>query len=268
MQHKTQQILLEASSLEVGESSTVTRCPSCGGGRTREASFSVSRIDEGVLYNCYRASCQYAGFIPTKAALVTPKKVRESKQKPYIKSTSALSEEVLEFLTNKFELTPEDMEYAGWRYGDEDGRIIMPVRNALGYDIGCVARDYDPHTTCKALAYPDGTGSPWLAYFERSSSSWIVLVEDIVSALKISKLCPAVALMGTSLNDTEAIDIASRFPNVLVWLDKDAIKQAYKLLEKYKLMFGNFIVHHGSNLDPKDTKLVDIESILKQYKVV
>lgn len=264
----TQQILLEASSLEIGESSDVTLCPVCGGGRTKELSFSVSRIAEGVLYNCYRASCQYSGFIPTKTALITPKKVRESKHRPYTKATCSLNEEVLKFLTNKFELTEEDMSWAGWQYGDEDGRIIMPVRNALGYDIGCVARSYSPHTTCKALAYPNGTGSPWLAYFERHESSWVVLVEDIVSALKISKVCPAVALLGTNLSDDKAIDIALRYSNVLVWLDKDAISAAYKMLEKYRLMFRNFIVHHGSNLDPKDTKLVDIEYILKQYKVV
>lgn len=263
-------ILEEASSLEPGASRGGLLCPKCLGGRTKERSFGVTRERFGVLYNCHRASCSFRGFVATAAwasDYQPPEKVR-TKRKPYTKPMVPLCEEEYEFFRDKFELTKEQIDWAGWKSGPEDGRILMPVRNSNGYDIGLTARSYDPNANKKSIAYPDGTDDVWMAYYLANQGDTVVLVEDQVSALKLSQFVPAIALLGTNFNDDKAVDVASSFSNVLAWPDADALDKGFSWVKKYKLMFRNFVVHTGSKTDPKDTRLEDIYNILYNYNII
>lgn len=263
------EVLAEAAGLAPGQSVSSLVCPKCGGGRSKEASFGVTRVESGVLYNCHRDSCGFRGFIPTAPWASEYNEVKPKKKiKPYSKSTAALGPEVLEFLNNRFELNEEVISKAGWRLGLDDGRVIMPVRNRRGYDIGVTARSYDPKITKKSIAYPNGNDEPWMAWYNFRGGKTVVLVEDQVSAVKIAQFAPSVALLGTGLNDEKVVELASSFANVILWLDADAIATAFSHQKKYKLMFGNFYVFSGSKTDPKDTSIEVIKSILSNYKVV
>ena len=264
------EILSIAEGLAVGDSLAGLVCPKCKGGRSGEVSFGVTRERHGVLFNCHRNSCSYRGFVATAgwSSDYQSSGERSTKHRPYTKPTVSLGEEEYEFFRERFELTPELIDYAGWRLNPEDGRVVMPVRNSNGYDIGCTARSYSPTTTKKSIAYPDDTKRPWLCYYNQVPDSTAVIVEDQVSALKLSQFLPAVALLGTGLNEQKAVDIASSFTNVFWWLDADAAETAYKHRENFNLMFGNFIVFSGSKTDPKDTSLVNINNILIKYKLI
>lgn len=64
-------------------------------------------------------------------------------------------------------------------------------------------------------------------------SEKLVLTEDIVSAIKVSRQCSAMPLFGTNMPLEHATTLSKRFSELVVWLDPDmkatSIKQALKL---------------------------------------
>jgi len=61
-----------------------------------------------------------------------------------------------------------------------------------------------------------------------------IIVEDVVSALKLSKFCVGIALLGTNLLQSH-IDVIKKYKKVGVALDKDATKKALKLADDLSL---------------------------------
>jgi hypothetical protein len=90
-----------------------------------------------------------------------------------------------------------------------------------------------------------------------------VIVEDPISALKVSRHCPTVPLFGAHLPE-DWMRSMTRFPfaNLIFWLDEDKAKQAltYALMLK-NLFHTNIIV---SKKDPKDYTDVAIREFIKE----
>ena len=74
------------------------------------------------------------------------------------------------------------------------------------------------------------SGYPFVA----GKSDTAILVEDVVSALTISKYCTGIALLGTNLLQTH-IDVLKNYKKVGIALDKDASKKAVKILDDLAL---------------------------------
>jgi hypothetical protein len=112
---------------------------------------------------------------------------------------------------------------------------------------------------------------PFSLYLPRNRRSgdmkkeWVCIVEDIISCEKINKLTPAVALMGTHMNDRQAHVIASHYPNGIIMLDPDALVKSATIHSKYKGVFSHFRIVSLTD-DPKDTPLETIEKVLRSVK--
>jgi hypothetical protein len=122
-----------------------------------------------------------------------------------------------------------------------------------------VDRDFSGRRNLKAIAY-------WFndvvkLYFTPVSGEECVIVEDIPSAIKASRLKPAVALMGTHLNDKQANLIRSLYSKVIFALDEDATNKSVKLANKYRLYFDEVAVLPLAK-DIKDTSYEELENIL------
>ena len=70
--------------------------------------------------------------------------------------------------------------------------------------------------------------------FITGKSDTAIVVEDVVSALTISKYCTGIALLGTNLLQTH-IDVLKNYKKVGIALDKDASKKAVKILDDLAL---------------------------------
>jgi hypothetical protein len=85
-------------------------------------------------------------------------------------------------------------------------------------------------------------------------SDKLVCVEDILSAVKISRLSPdwcALPLLGCSISDDWIQRLSGRFKSVVIWLDRDKAKDALKVARNLKQRgFNASIV--VSPLDPKE----------------
>lgn len=101
----------------------------------------------------------------------------------------------------------------------------------------------------------------------------IVLVEDLISAIRLSKLTAAIPMWGSTISSEIAVRLSKSFSRVCIWLDKDKTAYAETRAKSLKFLFETVDVIH-SECDPKeynDETLLEFlnfhDIILRQGKV-
>lgn len=273
------EIELEALHLAVGESETDLLCPFCGGGRSGERKFGITRIDTGLLYNCYRNSCTDGrGFIATRGDLLQGSlPVAKSKWKgPYRGEFRKLTRRDREYIADRFDLHNPYLDFIGT---NELDHYVLEVKTMDGYVRGYVVRrgcwSGDPpcnRTAAtsgpKSRAYTNTDGGlllSWHSPSERDAryTGRIVVVEDQISAAKVAQAgYTGVALTGSYISEDKVKEIARYKPTELVIaLDADATGEAFKAARRWGLAFRAVRVLQLQK-DIKDMKRDDVVNLL------
>lgn len=97
------------------------------------------------------------------------------------------------------------------------------------------------------------------------NSDTVVLVEDYISALKVSRVAPAVPLFGSFCSLEVAARLAKRFSTCLLWLDRDkakeSLRQALRLSPYFKVCRSVI-----TDLDPKFYNKQEIEDYVQSRR--
>lgn len=274
------EIELEAIGLDIGESVGDLECPFCGGGRSGERKFGITRIDTGLLYNCYRSSCPDGrGFIATRGDLLSgPKPATASKWKgPYRGEFRPIKRGDREYFEARFDLRDPYLDFIGV---NESGHYVLEVKTMDGYVRGYVVRrgcwSGDPPCNRnratsgpKSRAYSNNPDDVLLSWHSPTvnDARWtgqIIVVEDQISAAKVAQAgYTGVALTGSYLGEDKVKEIARYKPSKLVIaLDADATGEAFKAARKWGLAFPVMQVLPLQK-DIKDMKREDVKELLK-----
>jgi hypothetical protein len=261
-----QAVKLLAENLSVGEDTGFIDCPFCQA--PHEQKFSITRIDNGLLYNCFRASCGAAGFVGTGYwEAEKGERPVKPKRRPYTHPLFELLQEDENFFADTWSIMPR-----GYMVTDQD-EFALPILGPTGYRKGWVIRQplwkgrnchrHGVPGKPKALTYKDEPEHSRLSWGQKSldEQAHIVIVEDILSAWKVSQYSTAigVALNGADMGYEEVKEIGSTRPlAVSIWLDPDATNQAYKIQSKWGLSF-NLCSIITSEKDPKDISPEEIK---------
>ena len=252
---KLEYVKMEGLSLDVGETTQV-ECPSCGRDK-----LSITRDDEGLLFNCWRPSCSFRGMIGTIGALykATDQDVTKKIFKPnqYTGETEAISEDFYADFLSKYEIPLE--VYKRYGVGRIKGRfgIVFPLRNHFGLIFGHSTKFWDQSQ--KSIHYLFKEYKPPTDFGVGRDTGVAVLVEDKLSALKIDAITTVkpVALLGTHFSDERVRQLKKAgIDHVILWLDPDAREKAVSIRNKWGLFFSTFKVIFTDH-DPKDTPSTD-----------
>lgn len=246
-------VQLMASALEEGEK-TREVCPFCNGGSSGEKSLNVTVKDGLILYNCHRASCPDGhGAIGEGIRVVrTTRKEKPSRVKPYTGELAPLPEEWEDYLEKKIGWTPWHMGQGRPMLAVGEHRVAFPIFSPMGVRRGWVLRSYEPYERLKALTRMD-VDEPHLSFYRPNNSPHVVVVEDIPSAVRVARYADCVALCGSGANADYMGEIQAFYKRIVWALDPDAIQQALRLHNKWKLHFEDsrvIVLTH----DPKDMK--------------
>lgn len=271
MKPEEAQIKLGAIALPVGATTIDIVCPWCRGGQNQDQAFAVTRTDDGLLYICYRASCPHSGFIPAYGSSearsgTVCKPVRE-----FHRPLKALPNRLRRVLESKYELDWDTQKGQEWKYDYTKDRLYMPVFDYMGYQAGAVVKRLsDDKSIPKTVLYGEN-GQYHRLHYPRlpekplvSAGNTLVVVEDIISAVKVSRILPCVALLGTHMSQDQACELASRYTQLVIALDPDAYGKALLMADKYGILFQDVSVL-DMDQDPKDTPWVDLEQIFSRY---
>lgn len=265
------EVEFENSDLQDGETRSGQVCPACNGGSSKEKSFSVSRSGGVLLYNCFRATCNFGGAIgSTKVSSRSGSISERDRNQAYI-GTAPLNPDDVKFLAEKFGLTGDAIELAGIKRtssttGIYSGRICFPIYGPDLRQRGACYRSYSGATP-KSLTQLNDSGAIAMSWYVRKrKSKALVIVEDQVSAIKLSSFYDSVALLSTNLSEAKVKEIADKkYPRVYLCLDNDATNVAVNLMIKlrYKLPSLQMI---GLDKDIKNMNKEEFASFLNKLE--
>lgn len=261
------ELKLEYEDLAVGARVRGLVCPTCRGGDSRERSFTLSMDTGGLWYKCWRASCDEKGFIPllsSRAGEYVPLK----KRKPFTHETSRLTlEQEVEFW-QRYGIQGTELSANGVVQCPSRHSFIFPVHNFHGFEIGKHERWYSwwhPPTEGRNKADYYTESEAEIMYFPRDCSlhydtencTTLAIVEDALSAIKMNRLMPTCALLGSELREPVFDELRKLpFDKFLLVLDPDAHKKAAGIQEKYG--FYKPIEIKRLDKDPKDTPFEEL----------
>jgi hypothetical protein len=163
----------------------------------------------------------------------------------------------------RYGITDKEIVNAKIVYSADLGRLVLPV-----YDLNGLAsyqtRGVHKHDTAPKYLTVRNRDAPNV-HSDGKSASTIVLVEDTISGIKVSRYFPTLVLNGTNLQDYQLKYIISgNYSQFYVWLDDDnPIVQKNALKIKRTLdKLGTCTVIHTEGKDPKEHTDVEIQEIL------
>lgn len=235
-----------------------TICPICEGGRSKDRSFSVSRMRDGTIrFNCFRDQCTvnggriddmgYVPGVPVKST-GTARKLR-----PYWGESYMLAFEDNDYFKDRFligdyvsdkyiRVTGED-EYLFPIYGPYHGLRGYVRRQPVWKGTPAPVRTGRPEKP-KALTFLQEDKEPIAFYLDlpyearQGPDMPLIIVEDQVSAMRcLEDGLRAVALLGTHLNMARVRDITRVSRNVIIALDEDATGTAFDMARTWSMAF-------------------------------
>lgn len=162
----------------------------------------------------------------------------------------------------KYGISAELAAMYGIGYTPELDRVVLPVYES-GDLVAVQMRAVDPARKMKYLN-PLGPKVSSAIFESAPATGVTVVVEDILSAIKVGRVHHATSILGTNMTDQRALKIAQRNNTVLLWLDGDkAGKRGAVAAEKQLRLLGVNVVRITTADDPKTYSLEEIRSIIK-----
>lgn len=270
-------ISLTAGALQEGEQTRELLCPSCFGGSSSERSFAI-RITEGrVHYRCFRASCGFGGKFDKSIGLLEDNpKILPAQVKTY---SRMFNESIIPvgnigaaLFESKFGLDLMDLDDCEVRYAPDSDRYAFVVHSPLwkprGWSIRCFNEtDISAGVWHKWSAYPISDDICWMGWYTRAGIEQdkpVVLVEDAISAIKVSRQFICGYLNGTSLDYDKLAEVihVGRKRGVVIALDKDATAKAIDLLSRWGFYLGANAITRALEKDLKYSTNQEIRQII------
>lgn len=132
-------------------------------------------------------------------------------------------------------VTEDDVKRYGIGYDTGRQRIVWPVREA-GELLSWQARDWQGRSKLKWLTPKGVTTSPvFYSLGKPIKPDYCIIVEDVLSAMRVGKMYSSLALLGTSATPRKLSRIAawyreSKAKQVVLLLDDDAPDKALKII--------------------------------------
>ena len=212
--------------LELTEGQSIRQsCPKCG----RKNTFTATKRDGKVIYNCYSISCDLVGRLSTG---MTREEIMSYTLKEPLVETFSKNNQVDTFVYPEHVTTSGNSDVGRFRqrwpvlngttlmYDIKDKRAVFPIHKD-GILIDAIGR---------AL---DGAIPKWYRYsgaakhYERTmgdTNGVYVIVEDVISAITVAKVCPnvtGIAILGTNIN-YDHMEYLQDYTKIIVALDPDA----------------------------------------------
>lgn len=215
-------------------------CPAC---RHADNAMSMKVDPPSVKAICHRASCGYKYWSGSARWESLGAVVRPSRVRPYTGPLRPLETADYLWFQRRFELPMNTLR----EVRKSESRYYLQILGPEGKRRGWVGRSpWEGSPLCgpivepKVLTYMDND-EPVQHWTGWSNSRPLVLVEDQISALRVT--CdadlPAVALLGTGVNEEKVAELQRHAKHIVFALDADATGQAFSHARKWGQAFDS-----------------------------
>lgn len=262
----------------IGSTKRYGKCPFCG--PIRRLGFVVTRTTTGFVCWCHGCHKSYGigGSTPSyreclrvsgelKARMIqNPRKRKQAAESQTVtKSSVHLPFDITNELPTSalvwlrmFGVTQQEIQKYGLCWSPKYDRLVLPVRDENGKLVYWQGRYFGPEKgQPKYINTRSSRGNIW--FDTGGDSQIIVLVEDILSALAVSRTgkARAIALLGSFISDNLIVKLLSEGRQVCVWLDRDKRCESIAFTKRLNV-FGITAKTISTIQDPKCYKPVTI----------
>jgi len=254
---------LIAETLALGETHR-GECPECG----RRDTFTMTRKDDGVVYNCYSAGCDLvpSGFGGATRSLVRSTGASSKPEfLPLPNKLQELSDEQVQVLQNTVGFMAEHVRISGVLYAPERRRYAFPIYSPTWERRGYVLRSYDGGYP-KSLTHRE-KDEHMLGWFRATTTDGLtVVVEDIPSAVRLAYHgINAVAMCGGEIGEGPITELMEVSTSVRWAFDDDATRKAVAHHRRWRFYFEDSRVVELAR-DVKDMNEDEVIELIKGMK--
>jgi len=163
-------------------------------------------------------------------------------------TVSQLPKQAVDWLS-KYQITPEEMKQFRWC----EEKSLLVLYQSEDYWQG---RNFGTPSVPKYLS--EGV-KPFIKY--GSDNDTLVLVEDILSAIKVGRVYSASPMLGTMPLKSHLSHLRP-YKNVICYLDRDAAIKSVRNAAKLSEMIGKTVRSVITEYDPKKYSVDDIKNII------
>lgn len=231
-------------------------CPECRKIGADRSGDNLAVYSDGHSY-CYR--CGYHSN-RTRITNSTTKSIPSSIILP-ADVTTELPYEARQWL-NKYELTRLDISRNHVMWSEKYSRIVFPYFNEA--ELLAWQGRYVGEDKTKTKWFSQGKIHE-IVHPLQVNQRKAILVEDIVSAIKVSKICGAIPIFGSSVSTKQILRLKSIVDEVWFWLDPDMRGKSLKLAHISNTL-GLTAHTIFSDKDPKEHTIDFIADTLRTYQ--
>jgi hypothetical protein len=223
----------------------------------------IKRTPKGWVYFCH--NCGWSGFRPAKGVPPSETKRQLVHRLEEGRATVVIPEELT--LPRDFTqvippaglvwllqyITQDQIEQYQIGYSKQLNRVILPVYwddELIAYQgraLGEYGKDNPKYLTWKKKAVKH----PYFMADNVTDTKILIIVEDMLSAIKVSCAGVGVAVLGSYVADA-VFDLIRQYDAVRVWLDYDKAKVSLASTKRIRSITGKPATPIITDLDPKD----------------
>lgn len=228
-------------------------CPRCRENGKDKKGNNLGVYDDGHThcFSCDYHTHSYTVLLLEKAAEAFEIKRETGPKGIYLPkdTTSTIDMKALEWL-NKFGIKVNEVKDNGLLWSDFYKWLIFPIKAADGQLLAWQARNFH---------HNEQGGPKWktigpindITHLMGEYSDVIVLVEDIVSGIKVSRHAQTMPLFGSHLGLAKLAKLRHLTKKLVIWLDRDKYAEAIKFADNCKKLNIECVVVYTER-DPKE----------------
>lgn len=163
----------------------------------------------------------------------------------------------------KYDITAKEIRENRIGYSADRSLLVFPVVDRSAALLMWQGRYFGDEPYPKWVTY--GTRDDVMHFPKHHESDTIVLVEDIVSAIKVSRVTNCMPMFGSQLSQTMLLRVSKLFKKARVWGDPDATKKSMKTsFALTELGCPSTII--VTEKDPKEYGTADIRQIVATFE--
>jgi len=197
---------------------------------------------QGWVWNCF--NCGKSGFAPCSSG--ERGKMYIQQQLPFNEETkeekdfhlpwdfsTLIPDREKQWLTS-YGITEEEIDTYRIGYSPSSGRIILPIYDGEKL-LGFQGRSLD-YGQVKYLTWKR-ENTDLIFQSRRVEGDRVVVVEDMLSAIKVGRVVPSIAILGSPQKAGKGVILKVRlYPLVVIWLDRDKVKTGLLWASQLKLL--------------------------------
>lgn len=175
--------------------------------------------------------------------------------------TFDLPEQVMSWLA-QYELTEKEIDEHNLGWSESHESLIYPVFDVYGNLIMAQSRRFgNKHRTrFHTSGFPDA-----VFHIVGLETPYVVLVEDMISAIKVARVASVMPLWGSNISNHRAWVLSNRFRHVRYWLDNDKATYSIKRAFASGPLFDSAVAI-VTEKDPKCYSTNEIKEILDGHR--